>query len=83
MILRIGKTALLCIVLIIASGCAHMNVMDGGYLLDKKDLALMKQTTEAIDFDFGYDSEFDVFYVYTFEHAKKSSLVRSANSRKS
>ena len=76
MILRIGKTALLCIVLIIASGCAHMNVMDGGYLLDKKDLALMKQTTEAIDFDFGYDSEFDVFYVYTFEHAKKSSLVK-------
>ena len=53
-------------------GCSQGSVMDGGYLLGKTDLKLMKQTTEAIDFDFGYDTEFDIFYVFSFSHSKKN-----------
>jgi len=54
------------------TGCSHGSLIEGGYILSGNDIKLLKSTTESIDYDFGYDSVNDLFYVYSFSHTGKN-----------
>ncbi len=68
-------TLFLAVPALVCTGCSHGNIMETNHILDKKAIRLLQDTTEAIDYDFGYDSVNDLFYVY-LSRADKSNLAK-------
>lgn len=62
-----ARSAALAVIVLIASGCASFYRLfpgQGSTFYDKSDLELLKLTTKAMDFDYGYDADLELDYVF-------------------
>ena len=68
-------TALLILFLLVPA-CSRKNLIESSLVLDESSRKLLRETTEAINFDYGFHTEFDVFFVFPASTDSKVTAAR-------
>lgn len=64
---------LLCITCILL-GCSQIRANTGFF--SEKDMAILKSTTEAIDYGYGFDSRLKLYYIFSFSHSENNPAAK-------
>ena len=72
---KIVSTALLILVFLPLS-CSQRNLIESSLVINESSRKLLGETTEAINYDYGFHTEFDIFYVYPVSGDGKVTSAR-------